>query len=198
MVVLSDGQLCTGDSAGFIQMWDLSTGELERCYPGHSLDVDEDAEQDTCCVRSLIQLQDGRLGTASVDHTVRVWTQSEGDCVLTCIGHKGPVNSVVQLRDGRLCSGSDDRALIIWSVINGECLLTLEGHLKGILSVIEMQDGSICSGTWGGKVIRIWEPVNGECVKVLAGILGEIISVFQLQDGRLCGIADNHNLRIWF
>ena len=72
-------------------------------------------------INTIIQLQDGRIASASKDRTIRIWkmeTNINGnnvyieDEVLSDYGHG--MYCLIQLSDGRLCSTSSDNAIVIW------------------------------------------------------------------------------------
>ena len=71
----------------------------------------------TSWVHSVIQLEDGKLVSASDDNTLKVWdlTKPEGkQYVATLEGHEDWVNSVSKLKDGKLVSASNDNTLKVW------------------------------------------------------------------------------------
>ena len=111
----------------------------------------------TSTVMQVIPMFDGRICTASVDESLKVWDVNNGlgTCVLTLTGHTDQVNCVCQLKDGRLVSGSKDESIKVWDLLLGSCVLTLTGHTDSVLSVIVLPDGRVVSGS-GDKLIKVW------------------------------------------
>ena len=66
-------------------------------------------------ITKIIQLQDGRIVTASRGGTVRVFDTSKATVKKEELkGHKREVYSIVELPDGRLASASKDSQVILW------------------------------------------------------------------------------------
>ena len=65
-------------------------------------------------VTCLLVLEDGRLLSGSIDHTIKFWDLDTGACAGTLKGHREGVASLAKLEGGRLASGSTDFKIKIW------------------------------------------------------------------------------------
>jgi WD40 repeat protein len=67
-------------------------------------------------VRGVCALADGRIMSASLDKTCRVWDTTMGTCERVFKGHTAAVNGIRALADGRVVSASRDKTLRVWRV----------------------------------------------------------------------------------
>ncbi|KAA0189893.1 Coatomer subunit beta [Fasciolopsis buskii] len=75
------------------------------------------------------------FASASLDHTVKVWSLGSSTPNFTLEGHERGVNCVDYYLFGDkpyLASGSDDRTVKIWDYQTKACVQTLEGHAQNI------------------------------------------------------------------
>jgi hypothetical protein len=103
---------------------------------------------------SLGVLSDGRLASASRDHMVRVWRQSNIGFELESVlkGHEATVTYLAALSGGRIASVSEDRSSRIWEESGGRWQATRVQKLPGIAhAVVQRRDGAglICGGAFG-------------------------------------------------
>jgi len=85
--------------------------------------------------RVLAVKWDGRIYSASIDKTIRVWSGTDGTLMQTLDGHICDVTTLAVGQDGRIYSGSTDRTIRVWCDADGTHLHTLEGHTSMILSL---------------------------------------------------------------
>ncbi|CAH8625212.1 unnamed protein product [Heterobilharzia americana] len=99
------------------------------------------------------------FASASMDHTVKVWSLGSGTPNFTLEGHERGVNCVDYYTSGDkpyLASGSDDRTVKIWDYQTKACVQTLEGHAQNISSVLFHPElPIILTGSEDGTV-RFW------------------------------------------
>nr|CAH8867276.1 unnamed protein product [Trichobilharzia regenti] len=99
------------------------------------------------------------FASASMDHTVKVWSLGSGTPNFTLEGHERGVNCVDYYASGDkpyLASGSDDRTVKIWDYQTKACVQTLEGHAQNISSVLFHPElPIILTGSEDGTV-RFW------------------------------------------
>ena len=145
-----------------------------------------------------------RLGSASHDHTARIWNVVTGEQLLSFSGHRDRVNGIAFHPDGkRVATGSHDKTVKIWDLMTGRELLTLSGHAYSVTSVAFSPDGkrlasaSIPKDDAAGEV-KIWDPATGKQLLALAGFEGGCYSVAFSPDGRMLAAAgEDRSVHIW-
>eukprot|EP00168_Porphyra_purpurea_P014283 TRINITY_DN4077_c0_g1_i10.p1 TRINITY_DN4077_c0_g1~~TRINITY_DN4077_c0_g1_i10.p1 ORF type:complete len:771 (+),score=257.16 TRINITY_DN4077_c0_g1_i10:209-2314(+) len=99
------------------------------------------------------------FATASLDHTVKVWSLSSPVPNYTLEGHEKGVNSVDYYSGGDkpyLVTGSDDKSVKIWDYQTKSCVTTLTGHNHNVSAVAFLPDRPlIVSGSEDGSVL-LW------------------------------------------
>ena len=117
----------------------------ERVLKGHRGDVN-----------SVGYSRDGRIVTAGVDRTVRVWGP-RGSPTVVLRGHDDEVTTAIFTDDGtRVLSSSIDGTVRLWDARGGEALAVLQSGGGEVYDVALSSDGRIA--TLGeGEVIRVFE-----------------------------------------
>jgi WD40 repeat protein len=144
-------------------------------------------------VRTLIQIEDGRLASASDDNSVRIWdTDDNFNCTDALSEHTSNVYTVTQLQNGKIASGSSDNTIRIWDPQdNFKFLQALEGHTNNIYSLLQLKDGRLISGS-GDKTIRVWNTQdNFKNIFTLNGLTSGVKAIIQLRDGRMASGLDD-------
>ncbi len=111
---------------------------------------------------------DGRLVTAGVDRTVRVW-EPGGGAALALQGHEDEVKTAVFTADGsRVFSSSADGTLRLWDARTGAPLAVLRSGEDVVDDVALSSDGKIATLN-SGEIVQIFEcEVCGSLDDVLA------------------------------
>jgi WD40 repeat protein len=112
-------------------------------------------------VTSLAWSPDSRLiGSAGLDHAVRLWDPRTARCLHVLKGHTGEVQSLAFSPDGKLlASGSRNGAVALWDVPAGKLAFRTEGQAS---AVAFSPDGKVvASGGDSGK-IRLWDTATGK------------------------------------
>ena len=130
VAVLKDQSIASGDSWGYIKLWNSFDGSLNQTINAHH-----------SWIRSLAVMEDGRLVTsASYDHTIGIWNALTGELIQTLKGHTADVNCFFVLKGDKIATGSWDNTIIIWNGNTGEQLMKLEGHTNGAYSLTELDE----------------------------------------------------------
>ncbi|KAF5403054.1 Coatomer subunit beta' [Paragonimus heterotremus] len=99
------------------------------------------------------------FASASLDHTVKVWSLGSPTPNFTLEGHERGVNCVDYYIFGDkpyLASGADDKTVKIWDYQTKACVQTLEGHAQNVCAVVFHPElPIILSGSEDGTV-RVW------------------------------------------
>jgi len=112
-----DGKwIIAGSSDGRISLYDVSTGDEIRKFPGHDI-----------AVYSVAFSPDGKqVISGSGDQTVKLWDTATGRLIRTFPQFGGPVHSVSFSPDGkRILSGSLDGTTRIWDASTGNEIVQL-------------------------------------------------------------------------
>lgn len=163
-----DGKLlAVGGYEGFIQLWDLISGET-RILEGHA-----------SAIRSVAFSPDGRiLASGSFDKTIKLWDLASGVALKSLSGHTGAIGSVAFSADGKiLASGSDDTTIKLWDLASGSELKTLIGHKGSVGSISFGPNGkTLASGGPLWDYAKLWDIDSGTETQVFRGASGESLS----------------------
>ncbi|CAG9462450.1 unnamed protein product [Pedinophyceae sp. YPF-701] len=123
---------------------------------GHTRGVQCVAWQPAAALRGRADATDEGLlvATSSMDHGVRVWRASSGECVHALQAHAGAVHSVAWSPDGRwLVSGGMDGKVCVWNVHSGECVRRFEGRAAVHCVAWRRDTAQVAAATVDGPVL---------------------------------------------
>lgn len=129
---------------GFVEIWDVKTGQLRTTYTQQAAEV-----------TALSWSQNSRwIASASRDGTVHIWEAATGKRKLIYQGHRTGVTALSwippapyalgTLPQNRIVSGSDDGAVQIWNTDTGRTIATTLG-----------QQGPITAAAWDGDQVMV-------------------------------------------
>ncbi|MDJ0838709.1 MAG: protein kinase [Acidobacteriota bacterium] len=168
---------------------DLVEGSrLKLIFRGHE-DVVED----------VIFLNDGRLISASHDHTLRLWNRARPNEPWILRGHTDAVLGLDVSPDNRLlASASRDHTVRLWSIATNGLLRVLRGHHGAVVDVAFSPDGSRLASASTDKTIRLWSVVTGEPDTVFTGHDGPLTALAYSPEGRrLASSSHDQTIRLW-
>ncbi|EGF81006.1 hypothetical protein BATDEDRAFT_1302, partial [Batrachochytrium dendrobatidis JAM81] len=132
---------CSDDMT--IRLWNIESGDTLLVYAGHVAPVQ--------CFQLIfpryskeIKLEDIRVVTGSLDHTIKIWNFATGQTLRTLFGHIEGV-WCVDVNSLRVVSGSHDHTLKVWDIESEKCMYTIEGHL-GSVNCCWLTDTKLISG----------------------------------------------------
>jgi WD40 repeat protein len=155
-----DGRrLVTAGSDGDAQIWNVSTGQIERVLSGHR-------DRLTSARFSL----DGKLVvTASADHDARVWDAQTGKQRYLLRGHGAIVSDAGFSADGRWIVTAGPGTAGLWEVRTGRLLALLRGHGKRLVAAAFPQPGyTLFTASEDGTVRKYTCEVCGQLPALLA------------------------------
>ncbi|XP_045623274.1 sterol regulatory element-binding protein cleavage-activating protein [Procambarus clarkii] len=123
-----------------------------------------------------------RLITGAHDHTLKVFSMTDGRALFTLHGHCGPITSVfvdgslgalgsegdvtVDLGVGAIIgSGSQDGMLCVWEVVTGACVYSVQAH-DGVITTLTCTTSYILS-LGGDDKLCVWERFQGHLLNTL-------------------------------
>jgi tetratricopeptide (TPR) repeat protein len=145
--------LIAGGHDKTMHLWDLSTHNKERTFPGHK-----------GLVRCVAVSPDGKLAlSGSYDKTVCLWDVASGEKRHTFTGPRTIVNCVAFSGDGRWAlagggaeGGGGDYGIYLWDIKTGQLVDQLKGHTLDVLSLALARDGRHLLSSSSDGTLRWW------------------------------------------
>lgn len=174
---------------------------LVRAFPEAIATLQHDG-----AVMRVVVSPDGRyILSVGKDHSVRLWTRSDGRLVATLQGHTAEVDDAVFSRDGQqILTASQDHTARLWS---------LDGKLKAVLAATGVADvynrpvnpraafspdGTKAVSAGWDKFARIWDTSNGRLLFQLQGHTDNVTDAEFSPDGNYIVTASlDHTACIW-
>ena len=186
-----DGKiLAGGDSQGIIYLYRVRDRQQLFSLKGHVANT---------WISSLAFSSDSKLlvsSSISLDHAVKIWDVTTGECLQTFKEHQQWVWSVAfSPKVKTVASGSDDDTIRIWNLATGKCRV-LRGS-KRVWTVAFNSERILASGGFD-RTIRLWDVVTGECIKTFLGHQAPVWAVAFSADGQTLasGSADK-TIKLW-
>eukprot|EP00435_Cladocopium_sp_Y103_P046757 s951_g13.t1 len=151
-------------------------------------------------VRGTVGLaSSGKVATASIDHTARLWNIGTGECLMSFLGHEDQVMCVAFSPDGELlATASTDKTAKLWHCESGQCMATCVGHSGPVYSAFFSPDGYNLLTASHDRSVKIWDSTTGGCEKTLAKFDRTIHSAVYSPDGEMIATAtDDSEVIIW-
>lgn len=143
----------TGDSDGWVKLWDDATCEVR-----HELD------RHHASVWPITFRPDGeRLVSSSNDYSTKVWSTRTGESVAVLRGHRRQMRAVSFNRDGSLLATSSNDGLVrLWDPVTGECRQALaSSRMDRLISVVFGTDPQLLATASNDGRVYLWNAVSG-------------------------------------
>ena len=109
-------------------------------------------------LRCVICGDKGRIASAAMDRTIRIWNSEVNPLPFKLITHKDYIRNLDINREGdKIASCSRDNDVRVWDVESGMCIYTLQGHTDNVSEVVfAHNDSRLVSGSHD-KTLKIWD-----------------------------------------
>jgi WD40 repeat protein len=154
----NDGkQLATASLDNTVKRWNVADGAHLGTLKGHGDGV-----------AFVGYLKDGRIVTASLDKSLKVWS-AEGAVKTTFTGHTDYLTSAAVARSGtRMVSGAFDKSVRLWDADTGG-LAVLTGHEAAVQCVALSADGAAAASGSSDRTVRLWDLESKQLRSVMTG-----------------------------
>lgn len=139
--------LATASADTTARLW-TSGGKLLHTLQGHTDRL----------ARLAFHPMGDHVGTASFDHTWRLWDVTTGQCLVEQEGHSRPLYAIAFHPDGSLAASAGlDSIGRVWDLRTGRSVVTLEGHVKAVLALDFSPNGYLVASGSEDHSARIWD-----------------------------------------
>ncbi|KAF3941149.1 Beta-TrCP [Dactylella cylindrospora] len=138
----------------------------------------------------------GRLASASLDGTIKIWDPISGKMVQTLKGHSNCVNSIAFSKDCKLASASDDRTIKLWDVTSGVLITTFEDHKDGVNAILFSDDGKLISAS-RDRTVKQWHTDSGNPINTLEGHSDSVLCIALSKDNTLASGSRDGAIKVW-
>lgn len=170
----------SGDSAGFIVVWNTSTWERRGRLSGHSDAVS--------CLLSC----NARVISGSYDRSIKVWNPASWQCERILL-HSRAVTCLLQTED-KMLSGSYDKTIKVWNTRNWSCEHTLQEHVSYVTCLSNCR-GKVLSGS-RDNTIKVWDAKTWKCIRQLSAH-NNAISCFLNCGDKLLSCSVDNTFKVW-
>jgi WD40 repeat protein len=178
LLPLSTGELVTASLDGTLKVWRLPDGATPGADGAAPLVLRATLRGHGDGVSACAELPGGRLLSASLDGTLRVFSLTDGGAPRgVCEGHAGWVTDCAILPPGRGESAGTDRAvsvsldgtLKVWDLTMAERLHALCGHQGFVTALQLLPDGKRLLSASRDRTLKLWDVPTGRHLRTLSG-----------------------------
>ncbi len=122
-------------------------------------------------VMQVVWLGDSRIASASLDHSVSIWSLPDGMVARELRGHSRGVTGLCWLKEQKiLVSTGIDQSLRVWNLMTGDLMRSLAMHTARVHAVAlrptDLGLPMIASAS-DDKTVRLWQPTIGRMVRFI-------------------------------
>lgn len=177
-----DGRwLLTASRDGEIGVWSVDTGANVLSLRG---------EQTLGARTAIMSPAGGKVLTAGLDQTIRLWDVASGQCVRTMTA--GRVAALSLGASGRLAASAGGDGVRLWDLDIGERVRELAGAGPVTSACLSADERLVLAG---GNGLRLWDAGTGECLRVF-GDPGTRAVRFTA-DGRFAVSGGESGIALW-
>jgi WD40 repeat protein len=187
-VLSPDGsRLLTGCGDKQVRLWNLTNGQIERPFVGHTLGV-------LCVAMNPAGTQ---VAAGGADKTLIVWDTANTKAVRK-FALAAAVNSVAFAPDGKsLAAGLADNSIHLFDVAMGKEFKALTGHTGAVNSLVFAGKGDLLISASADKTVQVWNVADGK-VKTKLERDGAIQALALSKDGtRIAAGGADKTATVW-
>lgn len=185
-----DGRfLFTGHPQGYVNMWELATGELVKSFAHHP-------SGNAFGIHQLILNGDQtKLLTVASDGKVKLWDVDSGENLKIFSHPVGSVQAQWNRHETLLMTTSSAGEVIVWEATSGQKELVLFLETRIVSAAWNPDETLIMSVEEGGNV-QIWDATNGEKLHTIRHDLGHALPAFWSPDGQYI-LVRGEDILVW-
>jgi WD40 repeat-containing protein SMU1 len=180
-----DGQyLVTGSVDGFVEVWDYTTGKLNRNLTYQA--ADQFMLHDTSVLCVAWSRDSEYLASGSQDGKLKVWQIRTGKCMRKFEqAHSEGITCLAFARDGsQVLSGSFDSTLRMHGLKSGKTIKMFRGHTSYVNDCLFTPEGGRILSASSDGCVKVWDVKTTDCLQTIkpGGMLKDVTvqSVFML------------------
>eukprot|EP01102_Stenamoeba_stenopodia_P020078 TRINITY_DN7719_c0_g1_i1.p1 TRINITY_DN7719_c0_g1~~TRINITY_DN7719_c0_g1_i1.p1 ORF type:complete len:338 (-),score=35.79 TRINITY_DN7719_c0_g1_i1:18-1031(-) len=150
-----------------VHIW-TRDGILKTTFKGHKADV-----------LQVIELQDNKLASGSIDGIIKIWDDTTGSCS-SITGSIERIVGLAELSNGFIISVSWDLTLRIWDINKERCMVSFTRPIGRVTMTQKLRDGSILLGESSGS-IKIWKLIPRTLLNLCCKKIASLVDVHQLE-----------------
>ena len=219
LIMLKNGNLCSGSRDQTVKLWNSYSGELLGTFLGPS------------SVTALVILENGNICAGFSDGTINVWHTQYGELIESWKAHSVTLKGLGVLFDGRILSfdhytikiwrhygvieqkiyafdmntlvvansgnvyiGSKD--ILVLDTSTGDYIGKWSGHTETVVALAVLKNGDLCSGYADGMV-QVWDSKLGVVKRSFKAHESSIKIVRILSSGDICTCAHDNTIKVW-
>merc|ERR1719159_900572 len=139
------------------------------------------------------------LGTASDDHTWKLWSSPNGELVMSGEGHKDWVSDIQFHPKGNIvATTSGDATVKLWDMVKEGCTHTFTDHPQAVWSCAFHDQGDFLVTSSMDHTTKIFDLNSARCRQTLRGHVDSVNHVtFQPSSNNLCTCSGDKTVSLW-
>jgi WD40 repeat protein/tetratricopeptide (TPR) repeat protein/ActR/RegA family two-component response regulator len=151
-------------------------------------------EEPAGSVEALCMLPDGRLASAGVGGTIRLWDAASATETARLQSDGGSIHALCLLPEGRLAAACNDGSVRLWDLGTNKEVGRLQEHASAIHSLCLLPGGALAGGHAGGTIMQ-WDTTKSIGVSRIVH-LSTVNALCALPDGRFASGSNDKTIAV--